>query len=122
MSTDPARLADIRETLRKRIDARTTGRVLGRQLGIENLKRHSFENATTGNKMGNASVKSGSVEDARLNGGKPTLIPFLYKGRVVSPQEATDLAVASGRVWPSFNTNDEATAASKKISSNLGKK
>ena len=113
---------DFGDALGDRINKRTSSRVLNRQLGLENLKRHSFENSVTGNKLGNSSVKSGSVEDARLNDGKPTLIPFLYKGRIVEPQEAVELALQSGRVWPAFKTNDEATAASVKISSSLGKK
>ena len=113
--------ADLAKQLRKRIDARTKERVLNTQIGIENLKRHSFENATTGNKMGNSSVLSGSVEDERLNGGRPTLIPFVYKGRVADkPGEAVELALASGRVWPSFDTNEAATKASKRISHRLG--
>lgn len=114
-------MPDFTEELRKRINERTMQRVLNTQLGIENLKRHSFENKTTGNTKGNSSVKSGSVEDERLNGGRPTLIPFLYKGREVKAAEAIELALASGRIWPAFDTNDEATRASKRISSGLGR-
>jgi hypothetical protein len=98
------------------------GRVLNRQLGLENLKRHSFENTTTGKTLNNSSVLSGSVQDERLNGGRPTLIPFLYDGRVVDGAEAVERALASKRVWPAFDTNDEATVASKKISNRLGRK
>jgi hypothetical protein len=111
---------DITEQLRARIDKRTKATTLNTQLGLENLKRHSFENQVSGRGRGNSSVLSGSVEDPRLNGGKPTLVPFLYEGRVVEGAEAVDRAVASGRVWPAFNTNDEATVASKKLSFRLG--
>jgi len=109
--------------LKNRIDRRTTQRVLNTQLGIENLKRHSFENVKTGNTFKNSSVLSGSVEDPRLNDGRPTLIPWLYEGRVLTDgNEAVELALASGRVWPAFDTNDEATEVSKRISSKLGQK
>jgi hypothetical protein len=90
------------------------------QEGLENIKRHSFENTISGLGFGNSSVLSGSVEDANLNGGKPTLIPFLYDGRVVDGAEAVRRAIASGRVWPAFDTNEEATTASKKLSARLG--
>lgn len=113
---------DLSDALRDRIDKKTTTSVLNKQLGLENIKRHSFENKTSGLGFGNSSVLSGSIEDPRINNGRPTLVPFLYNGRKVSPQEASDLAFESGRVWPSFKTNDEATAASKKLSFRLGRK
>lgn len=112
---------DITGQLRARIDKRTKATTLNTQLGLENIKRHSFENKISGRGLGNSSVLSGSVEDPRLNDGKPTLIPFLYDGRIVEGAEAVARAVASGRVWPAFDTNDEATAASKKVSSRLGR-
>ena len=114
----------LQDQLRKRIDRKTMSRVLNTQLGIENLKRHSFQNNVTGNKLGDSSVLSGSVQDSRLNGGRPTLVPFLYKGRRLPDdgREAVELALASKQVWPSFDTNDEATLVSQRISLNLGKK
>ena len=115
-------MPNIREQLRSRIDKRTTSRVLNTQLGIENLKRHSFENTKTDNTLNNSSVLSGSVQDSRLNGGRPTLIPFLYEGRILEGAEAVDRAVASKKVWPAFDTNDEATEVSKRISHRLGQK
>jgi len=115
-------MPDMRERLRAQIDKKTSSSMLNMQLGLENLKRHSFENAIGDKKMGNSSVLSGSVQDPRLNGGRPTLIPFLYDGRKVSPQEAVDLAIKSGRVWPAFDTNEAATAASQGVSHRLGRK
>lgn len=110
---------NLKTKLASRIEGRTSTDLLNMQLGLENIKRHSFENTVTGNTLGNASVRSGSVEDKRLNNGKPTLIPFLYEGRVVNVKEAVERAVESGRIWPAFDTNDEATMASKKISNRL---
>ncbi len=114
--------SDIRARIKERIDKRTQRRVLNRQLGIENIRRHSFENVKTGGTKDSSSVLSGSVEDKRLNGGRPTLVPFLYKGKVVSGAEAVKRAIESGRTWPAFDTNEEATEVSKKISAGLGAK
>ena len=106
-------------TLAERIDKRTSTRVLKQQLGLENLKRHSFQNVVTGANAGNQTVRSGSVEEERLNEGRPTLIPFVYDGRVVDIKEAVERAVKSKRVWPSFDTNEQATVASKAISARI---
>ena len=92
---------------------------LKQQLGLENLKRHSSENIARGTNVGNQSVRSGSVEDERLNGGKPTLIPFVYDGRVVEIEEAVERAIKSKRQWPAFDTNEQATVASKRLSKSI---
>ena len=115
-------MSTLREILSARINKRVEKQTLNTQLGIENLKRHSFLNKMSGNKMGNSSVLSGSVQDDRLNGGRPTLIPFLYKGRRVEPREAIELAAASKQIWPSFDTNEEASLVSQQISAGLGRK
>jgi len=118
MAGPPPLFAD----LKARIDKKVQRKTLNTQLGLENLKRHSSQNKITGNTLNNSSVKSGSVEDSRLNGGKPTLIPFLYEGRIVGVKEAIDRAVESKTVFPAFDNNDDATAASIKLSSRLGRK
>lgn len=117
---------DFTDALRERISKKVKRKTLNTQLGLENLKRHSFQNQISGNTKDNSSVKSGSVEDARLNDGKPTLIPFVYDGRILEgpdgQREAVDRAVDSGIVYPAFDTNDAATAASIKLSKRLGRK
>lgn len=115
-------MSDLTELLRKRIDQRVKTQTLNTQLGIESLKRHSFLNKMSGNTMNNSSVLSGSVQDERLNNGRPTLIPFLYEGKVVDGAEAVKRALASKQVWPAFDTNEEATIVSKRISAGLGRK
>lgn len=109
--------------LRNRLQ-QTSPAVLNRKLGVENLIRHARANAESGNTVTNedgtvSSVRSGSVEDKRLNGGKPTLIPFVYEGRVVDVKEAVQRAVESKKVFPSFDTNEEATIISRQISGSL---
>ena len=114
----------LKARLRGRIDKKVNADVLNQQLGIETLRRHSHFNATNDGLVHNddgsvSSVRSGSVEDKRLNNGRPTLIPFVYDGKVVDVKEAVKRAVESKGVFPAFDTNEEATAASIKISDSL---
>ena len=88
------------------------------------LRDHARQNLNSGNAVRNpdgsvSTVRSGSVQDPRLNNGRPTLIPFVWDGRILSAEEAVERAVQSGQQWPSFNTNEEATAASKQLSADL---
>jgi hypothetical protein len=48
-----------------------------------------------------------------LNGGKPTNIPSLWKGKVVPEDEAVKNALASGNTYQSFPTIDAAVKAAK---------
>lgn len=80
-------------------------------------------NKTIQNEDGtSSSIRSMSVEDERLNAGKPTLIPSIWGGKELDPVEATDRAVESGTKWPAYDSNDQATAASKRISSGLAER
>jgi hypothetical protein len=54
-----------------------------------------------------------TVTDPRLNGGKPTNIPSLWKGKVVPEDEAVKNALASGNTYQSFPTIDAAVKAAK---------
>ena len=90
---------------------------------LEPLRQHSRDTIKRFNTevRGNSSVRSGSVEDERLNGGRPTLIPFLWDGRMVGLDEAIERAVASQKAWPAFNSNEAADKASKRLSASLGR-
>jgi len=88
------------------------------------LRQHSEANAKSGKLLYNAdgsvsSVRSGSVQVSELNNGKPTLIPFIYDGRLVDVNEAIDRAIKSGITWPAFDTNEEASIASQKLSASF---
>lgn len=92
---------------------------------IRPLKKHSDQSVATGNTVdfGNGnigSVQSGSVQDSRLNNGKPTLIPFIWDGKKVSDKEAIQRSLDSGIKWPVFKTDEEATEASTRLSNSLG--
>jgi hypothetical protein len=54
-----------------------------------------------------------TVTDPRLNGGKPTNIPSLWKGKVVPEDEAVKNALASGNTYQSFPTINAAVKAAK---------
>ena len=47
------------------------------------------------------------VEDKSLNDGKPTLIPTVYDGKIVSEKEAVKRAIDSGKKWTSADTHAE---------------
>ena len=91
---------------------------------LEPLRAHAQSNIDRGTTVRNpdgstSTVRSGSVEDSRLNGGRPTLIPFVWEGRIVDPDEAIRRAIESGTAWPAFDSNDQATEASKLISESI---
>ena len=65
------------------------------------------------NDDGSFSTERGiTVNEAALNNGRWTNIPSIVNGRVVSQDEAVRAAVESGQEFPSFNTSEEAVAAS----------
>jgi hypothetical protein len=88
------------------------------------LRKHAEANISAGtvarDPEGNpATVRSGSVNNSRLNEGKATLIPFQWNGKIVDQAEAERLAIESGIEWPSFESHEEATKASKSLSESL---
>lgn len=93
---------------------------------MDPLREHAEKNIRTGaladTEDGPASVRSGSVEHPALNDGQPTLIPFQWDGQILGQEEATQRAIDSGKQWPAFQSNEEATAASKQLSDSLGAK
>jgi len=90
---------------------------------LEPLIEHGRRNLETGagftDDRGIHTILSGSVEDERLNGGRPTVIPFVYDGRELDAGDAIERAIASGIEWPSADTNEQATEISKAASSSM---
>lgn len=64
--------------------------------------------------------RSITVTDPHLNGGKPTNIPTVWGGVIVSDEEAVIRAWGSGISFPSYGSLDEATAAARQRSADLG--
>jgi len=92
---------------------------------LQVLRDISSENVREGRTISNpdgstSSIRSGSVRDERLNKGRPTLIPFVGNKRIMSQDEAIQSAIDSGLKFPSFDTDEAATAASVKLSNSLG--
>jgi hypothetical protein len=54
-----------------------------------------------------------TVTDPRLNGGRPTNIPSLWKGREVPQEQAITNALATRKPYAAFNSIDEAVQAAK---------
>ena len=57
-----------------------------------------------------------TVTNPKLNGGKPTNIPSLWKGKEVDEDTAVENALASGKKYDSFSTIPEAVNAAKERS------
>ena len=91
---------------------------------LEPLRQHSANNVKTGKAVHNedgsmSTIRSASVEDKNLNGGKITLIPTVWDGKILSAKEATERAIKSGIKWPTFESHEAATKASKELSASF---
>src|SRR5262249_42325447 len=64
--------------------------------------------------------RSITVTDPRLNEGKPTNIPSLWKGQIQSQDQAIELAAASGNQYPSFDSIDAAVKGARARSEQKG--
>ncbi len=51
----------------------------------------------------------------KLNNGKPTLIPTVYDGKIVSEKEAIKKAIDSGKKWTSADTHKQLREYDKKL-------
>jgi soluble lytic murein transglycosylase-like protein len=64
--------------------------------------------------------RSITITDPRINGGKPTNIPTVWGGQIVSDEQAIKNAVQSRTLYPSYPTIDAAVSAAKQRSNDLG--
>ncbi len=91
--------------------------------GIRPFKGGEFIQNPDGSKSTEVTI---TVDDPRLNGGRPTLIPQLYKegGATVDlrgkPRAAIEAAIRSGVKYPSFATFEEADSFARERSSKGG--
>lgn len=75
------------------------------------------------NADGTVSTELGiTVESEDLNGGRPTNIPSIWQGAKQTQDKAIELALESGRTFEAFDTIDQAVAASKAHSADLGRR
>ena len=84
------------------------GAVIREQEGIKSLLAHSQETLDTGLSRNNMTIFTISVQDERLNGGRETIIPSFWNGKVETDRETNiKNALQSGRKWPSgFNIKE----------------
>jgi hypothetical protein len=81
----------------------------GIQSIIDHDRYHNEKGLIRKNKDGSfSSVVSTIVSDERLNNGRETVIPLLWEGKQVSHKKAVELALKSGKKWPSADTVGEA--------------
>jgi hypothetical protein len=67
-----------------------------------------------------SSLRNISVQDERLNSGAVTLIPTVNEeGKLMSDEASIESAVRSGRAFPLFGSEEEATAVSNFISERI---
>ena len=81
-----------------------------KKLKKDPIMQHHFRNIALGktktDERGNLNtVRTIQVDNPKLNKGKPTLIPTVYNGRVVSQEEAIEKAIKSKIKYPSRNTH-----------------
>jgi hypothetical protein len=77
-------------------------------MGQDNLKTHDGLPAVKNDKGEDMSEYSITVTDPRLNGGKPTNIPSLWGGQIVSEDEAVENALNTKNEYRSFESIKEA--------------
>jgi len=84
------------------------------------LKTHDGFDAVE-NPDGSVSTEiSITVQDPRLNEGRPTNIPSLWERKVVDDDTAVERALKSGKRYTSYDTIEEAVRAARQRSSDLG--
>ena len=77
-------------------------------MGQDNLKTHDGLPTVKNDKGEDMSEYSITVTDPRLNGGKPTNIPSLWGGQIVSEDEAVENALNTKNEYRSFESIKEA--------------
>ena len=84
------------------------------------LKTHDGFDAVE-NPDGSVSTEiSITVQDPRLNEGRPTNIPSLWERKVVDDDTAVERALKSGKHYTSYDTIEQAVRAARQRSSDLG--
>ena len=86
---------------------------------MDTIMKHHFN--TLANNQGvstNGGVATVHTIQVDIN-GRPTLIPSVWDGKIVSDQEAVARAKASGQIWPTANTHKELRAYDEKLHENI---
>ena len=93
------------------------------QEGVKTVLAHSqahVDAGTLGPDPARPNTFIGSVvNDKRLNDGLATIIPTFWNGKKVSDPEAMELAISSGKTWPSAKEVPDALRLEKYIHDNF---
>ena len=72
------------------------------------ITQHHLNNLETGNAVVNKDGSTSTVRTIQVDiDGKPTLIPTVWDGKIVSNDEAARRAIESGVQWPTAKTHEE---------------
>lgn len=96
---------------------------------LEDLKPRTNPSNFIHNPDGSVSSElSITIEDEGINGGKPTNIPSIFNGKIVTPDEAIERIIAAGgkdpetgRKLPAYNSVAEAVKAAQERTHSLGR-
>jgi len=75
---------------------------------MDPILRHHYENLANGTAVKNEDGSVSTVFTVQVDiDGKPTLIPTVWDGRILSEEEAAQRALNSGIQWPTANSHEE---------------
>lgn len=77
---------------------------------------HHFQNLAENKAVTNEDGSVSTVYTMQVDiDGRPTLIPSVWDGKILSDDEAVDRAMASGVQWPTADTPEELNAYDEKL-------
>ena len=83
---------------------------------MDPILEHHYNNLAENKAVNNEDGSVSTVFTAQVDiSGKPTLIPTVWDGEVISTEEATEKAVSSGVTWPTADTHPELREYDKKL-------
>ena len=75
---------------------------------MDPILEHHYRNLAEGKSVNNDDGSVSTVYTAQVDiDGIPTLIPTLWDGQVLSVEDATQRALASGKTWPTAETHED---------------
>tara|TARA_R110000796_G_scaffold2527_1_gene9909 strand:- start:51 stop:383 length:333 start_codon:yes stop_codon:yes gene_type:complete len=83
---------------------------------MDPILEHHYKNLAEGKAVPNEDGSVSTVFTAQVDiDGKPTLIPTVWDGEIISHEEATEKAINSGVTWPTADTHPELREYDKKL-------
>jgi hypothetical protein len=83
---------------------------------MDPILEHHYNNLAENKAVSNEDGSVSTVYTAQVEiDGKPTLIPTVWDGEIISTEEASEKAVSSGVAWPTADTHPELREYDKKL-------